>query len=155
MNFQTLPRYEDLPPSLCYRHGDSRQARPNTPDFTPREMQTLYLTIVGRTRKEIAAQLQLSTHTIDDYRRSLFRKVQVRNSTCLVRYAINAGWVGAGAGGGVGPQAGHRSPEALASSRPGPVSERILAPSLPLKRARTAVPDSHHRCPSPVAARAR
>ncbi|NGY03249.1 response regulator transcription factor [Solimonas terrae] len=102
MSVHSTAMRESLPPSLRYRHGATRQTEVRNPVFTPREMQTLYLMIIGRTRKQIAAQLHLSVHTIDVYRRKLFEKVRVRNSTCLVRHALAAGWVGPQAIGGSG-----------------------------------------------------
>lgn len=84
---------ESLPPSLRYRRAVIQHARSHDLALTPREMQTLYLMITGRTRKQIATQLQLSLHTIDVYRRTLCEKARVRSSTCLVRHAFAAGWV--------------------------------------------------------------
>ena len=96
MNLPSPTVGTDLPPSLRYRHAPLRRAEPPSLKFSPREMQTLYLMIRGRTRKQIACLLGVSPSTIDYYRRSLLEKCEVRNAVCLIRYAVISGWFGAG-----------------------------------------------------------
>lgn len=86
--------HDDLPPSLRYRHAAASHAGLRDLDFSPREMQTLYLMLLGRTRRQIAVQLRVSLHTVDAYRRALCEKVRVRNTTCLIRLAMLDGWIG-------------------------------------------------------------
>ena len=82
----------DLPPSLRYRYKPLRDNESRDLKFSPREMQTLYLMICGKTRKQIAGLLGVSPSTIDYYRRMLFEKCEVRNATCLIRHAATSGW---------------------------------------------------------------
>ncbi|TDO23878.1 response regulator transcription factor [Pedobacter duraquae] len=58
------------------------------PIFTKNELQFLKLCCSELTYKEIADQLCLSPRTIDNYRDSLFEKLQIKSRTGLVLYAI-------------------------------------------------------------------
>lgn len=62
-------------------------------NFSPREMQTLYLVACGRTRKQIAAALGISVHTVDVYRRQLIEKLGLRKVVDLQRHALLSGWL--------------------------------------------------------------
>jgi DNA-binding NarL/FixJ family response regulator len=59
-----------------------------------REREVLHLIADGFAAKEIAAQLQISTKTVEAHRTSLMRKVGVRKATELVRYAVRHGLIG-------------------------------------------------------------
>ncbi|MGH8446598.1 MAG: LuxR C-terminal-related transcriptional regulator [Solimonas sp.] len=69
--------------------------RPEPPglNFSPREMQTLYLVACGRTRKQIAAMLEISLCTVDVYRRQVFDKLGARNAVDLQRHVMLSGWL--------------------------------------------------------------
>src|SRR3546814_9524590 len=56
-------------------------------------MQTLYLILGGNRRKQVAAKLGVSLQTVDLYKNALFNKVRVRNAACLIRYAVQSGWM--------------------------------------------------------------
>src|SRR3546814_12956914 len=56
-------------------------------------MQTLYLILGGNRRKQVAAKLGVSLQTVDLYKNALFNKVKVRNAACLIRYAVQSGWM--------------------------------------------------------------
>jgi DNA-binding NarL/FixJ family response regulator len=58
-----------------------------------REREVLHLIAEGLSAKEIAAQLSISTKTVEAHRTSLMRKVGVRKATELVRYAVRNGLV--------------------------------------------------------------
>jgi len=45
----------------------------------------------GKTTKEIAEIKQLSFHTINTHRKNIFKKLNINNSSELVKYAINSG----------------------------------------------------------------
>jgi len=68
--------------------------RPMTSSFdslTDRELAILKLISYGHSRKEIADQLFLSTHTIDDYMKRLLKKFSARNSADLIRICFLEG----------------------------------------------------------------
>ena len=56
--------------------------------LTRRELQVLTLIQEGLTTKEVASRLQISTRTVETYRRNKKEKLQVRNVTaalCVAR----------------------------------------------------------------------
>ena len=55
--------------------------------LTPREQQVLDLIGLGKTTKEVAAILNLSTSTIGNHRKSICRKVRAHSTAELVSYA--------------------------------------------------------------------
>jgi len=48
---------------------------------------------LGKTTKEIAAEKNLSFHTINSHRKNIFRKLGVNNAHEATRYAMRAGIV--------------------------------------------------------------
>ena len=58
-----------------------------------KEKDFLRRTCSDKSLKEIAADMYLSPRTIDDYRDTLFEKLQVTSRTGLVLFAIRAGLV--------------------------------------------------------------
>jgi len=58
-----------------------------------REREVLRLIAEGLSAKEIAADLQISTKTVEAHRTSLMRKLGVRKATELVRYAVRHGLI--------------------------------------------------------------
>ena len=61
--------------------------------LTPRQRQVLRLIAAGRTRKQIANELQVSAKTVDSFRAQLMEQLGIRDVAGLVRFAINAGLV--------------------------------------------------------------
>ena len=59
--------------------------------LTPREREVLQGIVTGATNRTIAADLQLSTRTVEAYRESLMRKLEIRTVAGLTRFAIEAG----------------------------------------------------------------
>jgi DNA-binding NarL/FixJ family response regulator len=59
--------------------------------LTERERAVLQLAALGHTAAEIAAQLSLSSRTVETYRTNVLQKLDLRNQTDLVRYAIKRG----------------------------------------------------------------
>ena len=70
---------------------DSPQARSEM--LTPRERDVLIEIARGETNKEIAAKLGVSVRTVESHRESLLRKLGVRGTAGLTRFAIGAGLV--------------------------------------------------------------
>jgi len=58
-----------------------------------REREVLHLIADGLSAKQIAAQLDISSKTVEAHRTSLMRKVGVRKATELVRYALRHGLI--------------------------------------------------------------
>ncbi|MEO7503291.1 MAG: response regulator transcription factor [Gemmatimonadaceae bacterium] len=59
--------------------------------LTPRERHVLVEIAQGRTNKEIAGRLGVSVRTIESHRESLLKKLEVRGTAGLTRFAIEAG----------------------------------------------------------------
>jgi len=67
--------------------------RPPHETLSNREYQTMELLAAGRTAKEIAAELSLSVKTVSTYRTRLLRKLRVKGTVELARYALQHGLV--------------------------------------------------------------
>lgn len=66
-------------------------ARAVTRTLTARENEVLLSLVQGNSSKEIAAELGLSTRTVEIYRKRVVKKLEARSSTDAVRIAIQAG----------------------------------------------------------------
>lgn len=77
--------------SGCY----SPAARPAPKDnlLTPAERSVLKEIALGKTTKEIAAERNLSFHTVNSHRKNIFRKLGVNNAHEATKYAMKAGIV--------------------------------------------------------------
>ncbi len=56
-----------------------------------RERETLKFVAEGKTSREIAERLRISSKTIDTYRSRLMRKIKVKNVAGLIKFAIQNG----------------------------------------------------------------
>ncbi len=61
--------------------------------LSTREREVLHLIAEGMSAKEVAAELKISTKTVEAHRTSLMRKLGVRKATELVRYALRHGLI--------------------------------------------------------------
>jgi DNA-binding NarL/FixJ family response regulator len=77
----------------AYLAGNDLPADP----LTPRERRVLQLVAEGKTTKEIAAVLNVSTKTAESYRGRLMDKLDIHETAGLVRYAIRRGIIQAAA----------------------------------------------------------
>lgn len=66
----------------------SVSAPDDAPALTPKELEFLKLCCSELTYKEIADQMYVSPRTVDNYRESLFQKLNIKSRTGLVLYAI-------------------------------------------------------------------
>ena len=62
--------------------------RKNKKSITRREREVLHLLIEGHTSTEIAHQLFISPRTVDKHRTNLLKKLNLKNTASLVRFAI-------------------------------------------------------------------
>ena len=61
--------------------------------LTPAERSVLKEIALGKTTKEIAAEKNLSFHTVNSHRKNIFRKLGVNNVHEATKYAMRAGIV--------------------------------------------------------------
>jgi len=61
--------------------------------LTERELQVLVLLSEGRTPKETAHRLRISPKTVSAHRANILRKLKLRNTVDLIRYALRQGLV--------------------------------------------------------------
>jgi DNA-binding CsgD family transcriptional regulator len=59
--------------------------------LTPREQEALESMVKGLTKKEIAARLALSIHTVDTHLRNIYRKLHVHTRSGAVAKACQRG----------------------------------------------------------------
>jgi two-component system, NarL family, response regulator NreC len=80
------------------RRTETRASPPTEPGLSAREDEVLRALVWGRSSKEVAAQLGLSTKTVESYKATAMEKLGLRSREDLVRYAVACGWLGAGGG---------------------------------------------------------
>jgi DNA-binding NarL/FixJ family response regulator len=73
--------------------GPFLQAMLETDPLTPRQKQVLTLLARGLTAKQVAAELQLSTKTVETHRAMLMERLGLRNLPALVLYAVRNGLI--------------------------------------------------------------
>lgn len=84
-------------PALAEQLADALASdNPESPheNLSDREYQTLCLIASGKTLTQIAEELKISVKTVSVYRTRLLRKMNLRNNSELIRYAISRGLVG-------------------------------------------------------------
>ncbi len=59
--------------------------------LTPREREVFHMIVEGRTSKEIAGKLGISTKTAENHRANVLGKLDARNTADVVRYAVRRG----------------------------------------------------------------
>jgi DNA-binding NarL/FixJ family response regulator len=59
--------------------------------LTAREREVFHMVVEGRTSKEIAAKLGISTKTAENHRANVLAKLDARNTADVVRYAVRRG----------------------------------------------------------------
>lgn len=79
------PSFLDIPGDSGYQVAESV--------LSERELEVIKLICKEYTTEEIAAELHLSVHTINSYRKNILKKINVKNIAGLVRYAIQNGIV--------------------------------------------------------------
>ena len=61
--------------------------------LTAREREVLVHIAQGATNKEIGARLGISVRTVESHREAVMRKLQLRGTASLTRFAIDSGLV--------------------------------------------------------------
>lgn len=74
-----------------FSHPAEKTERGRLASLTPRERDVLRRIVQGKTNKEIAAELEISSRTVESHRESLMSKLGVRNVAALTRLALEAG----------------------------------------------------------------
>src|ERR1700688_915084 len=84
------PRVNDLVLAgfLDKGHAISRNEPPNLPTLTAREREVTQLLAEGKSSKEVATLLNLSTKTVETHRSNIMRKLSLHSIRDLVVYAI-------------------------------------------------------------------
>lgn len=70
-----------------------RPAADRGPQLTPRQREVLQLLAEGKSLKEVAAQLNLSTRTAESHKYQLMNVLSIRTNAELVQYAIKIGLI--------------------------------------------------------------
>lgn len=79
-----------------YLNSTGREEVPETSAYdtlTAREQQVFRLVVGGRISREIAATLGISPRTVEKHRANIIRKLEVRDTSAMIRYAIKVGVV--------------------------------------------------------------
>ncbi len=69
----------------------SKQGQPNGPTLSNREREVLQLLAEGKSTKQIALQIHVSTKTIESNRRNIMEKLKINSVAELTKYAIREG----------------------------------------------------------------
>lgn len=72
-------------------HNGSAEFDPALAQLTPREVEVLKLIAEARRTREIAAELGVTTRTVEKHRERVMRKLNISNLSGLTRYAIATG----------------------------------------------------------------
>ena len=73
--------------------GSPGKVRQDRDFLTLREEEVLRWIAWGRSNKEIAASLAISIKTVESYKASATQKLQLRNRSDIMRYALTRGWL--------------------------------------------------------------
>jgi DNA-binding NarL/FixJ family response regulator len=74
---------------LIVRHlANTSAPSPSPGDVSPRELEVLRLLALGRSNKEVAADLDISAKTVDAHRSNIMRKLHLRTYSDLIQFAI-------------------------------------------------------------------
>lgn len=75
---------------------NSKIRRRKRADLTSRELEVLQLLAEGMANKQTASELEISVKTVEKHRHSLMKKLDIRDTAGLTRYAISTGLVACG-----------------------------------------------------------
>jgi len=87
-----------LHPTVAKRALEHRAQGESAGPLSDREVKVLQLAVNGSRTKEIAAELSVSTRTVEGHFTSIYNKLGVTNRTEAVLYAATRGWVNSESG---------------------------------------------------------
>lgn len=70
------------------RHKPDTEVNESLPELTTREREIVQLLAEGKGNKDVAMTLQVSVKTVEAHRTNINRKLSIRSTTDLVRYAV-------------------------------------------------------------------
>jgi DNA-binding NarL/FixJ family response regulator len=73
--------------------NQGRHRKPDHKALTPRQIEILRLISRGKSSKEIADLLLISTRTVENHRANIMDRLEMRKNIDLVRYAIRSGYL--------------------------------------------------------------
>lgn len=82
---------------LYLKQSQPQPAEKQHPDLSPRETEVLRLVALGYSAQQIATELGISVSTVETHRTHVSEKLDLHGRAQLVRYALNAGLLGADA----------------------------------------------------------
>jgi len=89
-SFFSAPVARSLSSALRHPRGDTDK-RGRVADLTSREREVLIEIARGNTNKEIAARFGISVRTVESHREALMKKLGLRGTASLTRFAIDTG----------------------------------------------------------------
>lgn len=76
-----------------FERGTSRKMDRQERQLTPREVEVLIATAKGKSIKEMADELSITSATVQTYRVRIMEKLEIHNVAGLVKYAIQRGYL--------------------------------------------------------------
>lgn len=79
-----------ISPELTSKIVEDMRERPN---LSSREMEVVRLIAQDLSTVQIADKMHVSSNTVESHKRNIFRKLKIKTSIGLVRYAYDQGWI--------------------------------------------------------------
>jgi DNA-binding NarL/FixJ family response regulator len=89
------PNVADVVLKGYLRFNSKSGSRANLPVLTTRELQVMQLLAEGKANKAVANAMQISVKTVEAHRSNINRKLSIKTTSDLVRYAVRNGIVDA------------------------------------------------------------
>ena len=89
------PNVADVVLKGYLRSNSKNGSRANLPVLTTRELQVMQLLAEGKANKAVANAMQISVKTVEAHRSNINRKLSIKTTSELVRYAVRNGIVDA------------------------------------------------------------
>ena len=89
------PNVADVVLKGYLRSNSKSGSRANLPVLTTRELQVMQLLAEGKANKAVASAMQISVKTVEAHRSNINRKLSIKTTSELVRYAVRNGIVDA------------------------------------------------------------
>jgi two-component system response regulator NreC len=76
-----------------YVRSQSLRGEVRQRELTAREEEVLRLIAQGYSNKEIGSELKIAVKTVESHKANLMQKLELKNRTGIVRYAVRQGWL--------------------------------------------------------------